>query len=123
MARQSRKAPALAKNLAAEQRHQIDTMQESLERLLIHIKVDAPRLALFKEERRHLRSDRRNQRAYRPQKITFAEMRDRGVRGVLIYCAGYRCSHSIAVSADRRPDDLRLSDIGNSRSVPADKPD
>ena len=59
----------------------------------------------------------------RPQKITFAEMRDRGVRGVLIYCAGYRCSHSIAVSADRRPDDLRLSDIGNSRSVPADKPD
>jgi len=50
-------------------------------------------------------------------------MRDRGVRGVLIYCAGYRCSHSIAVSADRRPDDLRLSDIGNSRSVQADKPD
>ena len=54
---------------------------------------------------------------------TLCWMRDRGVRGVLIYCAGYRCSHSIAVSADRRPDDLRLSDIGNSRSVPADKPD
>ena len=24
----------------------------------------------------------------RPQKITFGEMRDSGVRGVLIYCAG-----------------------------------
>jgi hypothetical protein len=30
----------------------------------------------------------------RPQRITFGEM---GVRGVLIYCADYRCSHSIAV--------------------------
>jgi hypothetical protein len=47
----------------------------------------------------------------RPQKITFAEMREMGVRGVLVYCAGYRCSHSIAVSADEWPDDLRLSDI------------
>ena len=47
----------------------------------------------------------------RPQKITFAEMRDMGVRGLLIYCADYRCSHSIAISADRWPDDLRLSDI------------
>jgi hypothetical protein len=26
------------------------------------------------------------------QKITFAEMRDMGVRGVLLYCADYRCS-------------------------------
>jgi hypothetical protein len=47
----------------------------------------------------------------RPQKITFGEMRDMGVRGVLIYCADYQCSHSIAVSADQWPDDLRLSDI------------
>jgi hypothetical protein len=39
--------------------------------------------------------------AARPQNITFAEMRDMGVRGVLIYCADYRCSHSIAVSADQ----------------------
>ena len=36
-----------------------------------------------------------------PQKITFAEMRERGARGLLVYCADYRCSHSIAVSADR----------------------
>jgi hypothetical protein len=47
----------------------------------------------------------------RPQKITFAEMRDMGVRGVLIYCADYRCSHSIALMADQWADDLRLSDI------------
>jgi hypothetical protein len=47
----------------------------------------------------------------RPQKITFAEMRDMGVRGVLIYCADSRCSHSIAVSAVQWPDELRLSDI------------
>jgi hypothetical protein len=38
-------------------------------------------------------------------------MRDMGVRGVLIYCADSRCSHSIAVSAVQWPDDLRLSDI------------
>ena len=49
--------------------------------------------------------------ADRPQKITFAEMREMGVRGILIYCADYRCSHSIAVSGDGWPDDVRLSDI------------
>jgi hypothetical protein len=47
----------------------------------------------------------------RPQKISFAEMREMGVRRVLIYCADYKCSHSIAVMADAWPDDLRLSDI------------
>jgi hypothetical protein len=47
----------------------------------------------------------------RPQKITLAEMRSSGVRGLLIYCADYRCSHSIAISADRWPDDVRLSDL------------
>jgi hypothetical protein len=34
-----------------------------------------------------------------------------GVRGVLIYCADYHCSHSIALMADRWADELRLSDI------------
>jgi hypothetical protein len=38
-------------------------------------------------------------------------MRSQGVRGLLIYCADYRCSHSIAISADRWPDDVRLSDL------------
>jgi hypothetical protein len=47
----------------------------------------------------------------RPQKITFGEMRKSGVRGVLIYCSDYRCSHSIAISGDQWPDDVRLSDI------------
>ncbi|WFU37744.1 hypothetical protein QA640_25115 [Bradyrhizobium sp. CB82] len=47
----------------------------------------------------------------RPQKITFGEMRKMGVRSVLVYCQDYRCSHSVALGADRWPDDLRLSDI------------
>src|SRR6516162_4093631 len=46
-----------------------------------------------------------------PQKITFAEMRESGARGLLVYCADYRCSHSIAVSADRWPEEVQLSDI------------
>jgi len=47
----------------------------------------------------------------RAQKITFAEMRSSGVRGLLIYCADYRCSHCVAASGDRWPDDVRLSDL------------
>jgi hypothetical protein len=47
----------------------------------------------------------------RPQKITFAQMRASGVRGLLIYCSDYRCSHSIAQMGDVWPDDVRLSDI------------
>jgi hypothetical protein len=47
----------------------------------------------------------------RPTKITFADMRDMGVRGLLIYCSDYRCSHSTVISGDRWPDDVRLSDI------------
>ena len=38
-------------------------------------------------------------------------MRDMGVRGLLVYCADYHCSHSIAISADAWPDEARLSDI------------
>jgi len=45
------------------------------------------------------------------QKITFAEMRAAGVRGLLIYCSDFRCSHWTAISGDRWPDDLRLSDL------------
>ena len=44
-------------------------------------------------------------------KITFGEMREMGVRGILVYCADYKCSHSIAASAGQWPDDVRLSDI------------
>jgi hypothetical protein len=47
------------------------------------------------------------------RKITFAEMRDMGVRGLLIYCSDYMCSHLITTSGDRWPDDMRLSDLGS----------
>jgi hypothetical protein len=47
----------------------------------------------------------------RPVKITFAEMRGSGVRGILVYYSDYRCSHSIALMADRWSGDARLSDI------------
>jgi hypothetical protein len=47
----------------------------------------------------------------RPQKITFAEIRSSGVRGVLVYCSDYRCSHSITANADPWKDHIRLSDL------------
>ncbi len=47
----------------------------------------------------------------RQTKITFGEMRSSGARGVLVYCSDYKCSHSVEMSADRWPDDARLSDI------------
>src|SRR5262249_24825833 len=34
-----------------------------------------------------------------------------GIRSILVYCADYRCGHSLAISADHWSDDLRLSDI------------
>ena len=48
------------------------------------------------------------------QKITLAEMRQSGVRGLLIYCSDFRCSHSIQLGAavvDLWPDNIRLSDL------------
>jgi hypothetical protein len=47
----------------------------------------------------------------RPVKITFAQMRESGVRGLLVNCQDYPCSHSLAISGDAWPDDARLSDI------------
>jgi hypothetical protein len=44
----------------------------------------------------------------RPQKITFTDTR---VRGLLIYCSNYKCSHLITLSGDLWPDDMRLSDL------------
>ncbi|WP_338319592.1 hypothetical protein [Bradyrhizobium ottawaense] len=44
----------------------------------------------------------------RPLKITFGEMHEMGLRSVLVYC---HCGHHVALSADRWPDDVRLSDI------------
>jgi hypothetical protein len=54
----------------------------------------------------------------RPQKITLGEMRDMGVRGVVIYCADYHCSHSVALSADRWPDELNQRVSGSSPGAP-----
>jgi hypothetical protein len=48
----------------------------------------------------------------RPQKITFGEIRSAGgPTGILVYCQDYQCSHSIEMSAERWPDEVRLSDI------------
>ena len=41
-----------------------------------------------------------------PQKITFGEMRSSGVRDVLVFCRDHRCSHHVAINADRWPDDV-----------------
>jgi hypothetical protein len=38
-------------------------------------------------------------------------MRASGTISILVYCADYRSSHSIEMSADQWPDDVRLSDI------------
>jgi hypothetical protein len=38
-------------------------------------------------------------------------MRASGVRDLLIYCSDYHCSHWTAISSDRWPDDVRLSDL------------
>ena len=61
--------------------------------------------------RKPARCENRTPPGHRPTKITFGDMRMMGVRGVLIYCSDYRCSHSIALSADRWVDEIRLSDI------------
>jgi len=39
----------------------------------------------------------------RPDKITLGEMRASGVRGLLIYCSDYHCSHWTAISGDMGP--------------------
>ena len=41
-----------------------------------------------------------------PQKITFGEMRESGVRDVLIFCRDHRCSHNVEVNADGWADDV-----------------
>lgn len=45
------------------------------------------------------------------QKITLGEMRASGVRGLLVYCSDYKCSHYATISAEQWPDDVRLSDL------------
>jgi hypothetical protein len=45
------------------------------------------------------------------QKITLGQMRASGVRGLLIYCSDFQCSYWTAISGDRWPDEVRLSNI------------
>ena len=45
------------------------------------------------------------------QKINFGEMREFGVRSVLVCCRDFKCSHIVELDADCRPDSLLLSDI------------
>jgi hypothetical protein len=47
----------------------------------------------------------------RPQKITLGEVRAMGIRGLLIYCSDFKCSHNVEINADQWPDDVRLSDL------------
>ena len=46
-----------------------------------------------------------------PPKNHFGELRESGVRGVLVYCADYKCTHWVKIDAGRWPDDVRLSDL------------
>jgi hypothetical protein len=34
-----------------------------------------------------------------------------GIRGLLVYCSDYKCSHNVEISGDQWPDDVRLSDL------------
>jgi hypothetical protein len=45
------------------------------------------------------------------QKITLGEMRESGPTRLIVYCADYKCGHSVLVDASRWGDDVRLSDL------------
>ena len=47
----------------------------------------------------------------RPPKITLGEMRESGMRRILVYCGEFRRSHHLDISADQWPDEVRLSDL------------
>ena len=47
----------------------------------------------------------------RQQKITLGEMRQSGLRRLLVYCSDHKCSHSVVVDSERWGDDVRLSDL------------
>jgi hypothetical protein len=50
-------------------------------------------------------------RMHRAQKITLEEMRQSGPTRLIVYCADYKCVHSIMVDASRWGDGVRLSDL------------
>jgi hypothetical protein len=44
-------------------------------------------------------------------KITLGEMRSTGVRGLVVFCADYQCSHSVKIDTSQWGDDVRISDL------------
>jgi hypothetical protein len=51
----------------------------------------------------------------RPQKITFGELRESGVHGVLIYCADYICS--LATKSEKSRNLVRLNSVSRTSLV------
>jgi hypothetical protein len=47
----------------------------------------------------------------RAEKITLGEMRSSGAYGLVVFCSDYKCAHSVTISAEDWPDDVRLSDL------------
>jgi hypothetical protein len=45
----------------------------------------------------------------RAKEVTLGSMRSQGVRGLPVRCSA--CAHSVSISADQWPDDLRLSNL------------
>jgi hypothetical protein len=44
-------------------------------------------------------------------KITLGEMRESGPTRLIVYCADYKCAHSVVIDASRWGDNVRLSDL------------
>jgi len=70
-----------------------------------------PPPAASARDRAAVRHRARTEADGRPFKITFGEMREMGLRRILVHC---HCGHHIALSADRSPDDIRLCDVSPS---------
>ena len=47
----------------------------------------------------------------RELKITLGEMRESGPTRLIVYCAAYKCAHSVVIDASRWGDDIRLFDL------------
>jgi hypothetical protein len=59
---------------------------------------------LFNDQRVRQGSHQGRAMVTRDQKIILGEMRQMGVRGLLVFCSDYRCAHLAKISGDRWPD-------------------
>ena len=73
--------------------------------------IAAQPVAGWEYNRRRLRPSPHTTMTSYPEKITFGEMRSSGVCDVLVFCRDHRCSHHVAINADRWPDNIKLSDV------------